>query len=215
MRPTILLAILWAAWCTLHSALITKRVTGYLKRSWGSAYRYYRLVYNSVSVITFVPVFAYAVSLSGQPIFRYEGGMIVVRVFLISMALLLLFLGAGKYDLLRFAGLRQVRTASTAGALAESGAMETTGILGVTRHPWYLGAIALIWANDIDVVALVTNVIFTAYLVAGAMLEERKLVDKFGEEYREYQERVSMLFPFKFLAGWIARFLRWITKGSA
>jgi protein-S-isoprenylcysteine O-methyltransferase Ste14 len=35
----------------------------------------------------------------------------------------------------------------------------------------------------------------TAYIFVGIMLEERDLVGMFGDEYRRYRERVSMLFP--------------------
>ena len=74
----------------------------------------------------------------------------------------------------------------------------------MTRHPWYLAGLFVLWAGDIDSVSLVVNVIFSAYLVLGAMLEEKKLVREFGQDYADYQSRVSMLFPFK----WIAAGLR-------
>jgi protein-S-isoprenylcysteine O-methyltransferase Ste14 len=35
----------------------------------------------------------------------------------------------------------------------------------------------------------------TAYIFVGITLEERDLVGMFGDEYRRYWERVSMLFP--------------------
>ena len=41
--------------------------------------------------------------------------------------------------------------------------------------------------------------ILTVYVVIGTHLEERKLVAEFGDEYREYQQTVSMLFPWKWI----------------
>jgi beta-lactamase class D len=43
------------------------------------------------------------------------------------------------------------------------------------------------------------NLVLSAYLVIGTLLEERKLMLEFGKEYRDYQGRVSMFLPIKWL----------------
>jgi protein-S-isoprenylcysteine O-methyltransferase Ste14 len=37
----------------------------------------------------------------------------------------------------------------------------------------------------------------TAYILVGIQLEERDLVAQFGDEYRRYRQRVSMLVPWR------------------
>ena len=51
---------------------------------------------------------------------------------------------------------------------------------------------------DLTEVSLVIRVILTAYLILGALLEERKLKAEFGQDYRDYCRRTPMLFPWKF-----------------
>ncbi len=132
--------------------------------------------------------------------------MIVFQALLLIGAVLLFFAGARHYDMLQFLGLRQIIMGTSQSVLTETGKLETTGILGITRHPWYLGTIMLIWARGLDVSALITNVTITIYLIVGTFLEEGKLLIEYGEEYREYQKKVSMLIPFKYVRSRIQRF---------
>ncbi|MFW5895610.1 MAG: methyltransferase family protein [archaeon] len=82
----------------------------------------------------------------------------------------------------------------------KSGDLVKEGIYGYVRHPMYLG-ILLIYFSFV-----ILNLSFTLFLAWGiiflfmnlmATYEEKKLIDLFGEEYKQYKEKVSKWIPLK------------------
>ncbi|HTS42449.1 MAG TPA: NnrU family protein [Xanthobacteraceae bacterium] len=66
------------------------------------------------------------------------------------------------------------------------------------RHPIYLGFIIASWAAPTMTVGhLLFAAVITAYIFVGIFLEERDLVELFGDEYSRYRERVAMLVPWR------------------
>ncbi len=66
------------------------------------------------------------------------------------------------------------------------------------RHPLYFLSLLIIWTNvSITTDQLLFNVIWSAWIFIGTFLEEKDLIDSFGDEYRNYQQKVPMLVPYK------------------
>jgi protein-S-isoprenylcysteine O-methyltransferase Ste14 len=94
-------------------------------------------------------------------------------------------------------GLTQV-VAHFAGRMVAPVKFKTPGLYRFIRHPIYLGFIIAFWAAPTMTVGrLLFAAVTTAYIFVGIFLEERDLVDLFGDEYRRYRERVSMLVPWR------------------
>lgn len=68
----------------------------------------------------------------------------------------------------------------------------------MVRHPLYSLNLVAIWVYpDVTADRLVFNVLWTAWIVIGAVLEERDLIKEFGEKYLNYRREVPMLIPFR------------------
>ena len=127
------------------------------------------------------------------------------QALILGLAVLFFFLGWRHYDIRQVIGIKQISEGTADRAITETGALDTSGVLGMTRHPWYFATMLLIWARQMDVAAIIVNVILTFYLIVGTYLEEKKLLREFGENYRNYQNKVSMLIPFNWLKEWLIR----------
>ncbi len=110
---------------------------------------------------------------------------------LISMLLgyVLLFIGIGIF----IQGWRELYSARQKNQLV------TTGLYCYVRHPQYTGLfLGLFGEGIVHWPTLFSVVIFPIIVLAYMLLarsEERKVIEQFGDEYRNYQDRVPMFIP--------------------
>jgi protein-S-isoprenylcysteine O-methyltransferase Ste14 len=116
-----------------------------------------------------------------QAISLFGWGMLVVTTFMLS-----------HFELF---GLSQV-FARLFGKDLPAAKFHTPLLYRLVRHPIYLSFLLAFWSTPLMsqghlLFALAT----TGYILIGIQLEERDLIAMFGEQYRRYQRRVSMLVP--------------------
>jgi hypothetical protein len=196
--------IIFLIFALIHSITGARWFKYFCKRALGDTFMriWYRLLYNVVSFITS----AIAIYLIWQVPDRvlWEGPLwFRWTLHLIQFAGLAFGTLAFEYlNMREFMGLRQVWRYLTRGEVA--GDMEgltdkelvTTGVYGIVRHPMYLAGIIIFTFNpNITVKSLLITVLADLYFLFGVLIEERRFLKIFGNEYRTYMKHVPRLIP--------------------
>lgn len=186
-----LLALAWALYLALHSLLADTGVRARIQARWPCLGRRYRLFYTLQSTVLILPPLALLALWygHGEPVWAWHGaaGWLADALALLAVAGFLYATRA--YDMAAFLGLT-----------TDSGSANATGfrisfLHRYVRHPWYSLGLVILWTRDMPPALLVTAACITIYLLVGIRLEERKLIDEFGERYRDYRRRVPALIP--------------------
>ncbi len=177
----------------LHSLLASLPVKGFIHRRLGPrSSRWYRLAFNFLAVITFLPVLGLLVILPEKKVYQLPFPWDLISLTLQLLALVALLAGLRQTGITSFLGLQQYFT----GNPGRPHRLVTGGRYRYVRHPLYSAGLAFIWLLPVltwDMLAV--NLGFTIYILLGIQLEERKLLLEYGEAYAVYRRRTPMLIP--------------------
>lgn len=174
----------------IHSILAmdyTKNMAGKLL---GKGFRYYRMIYSLVSIPLLAPAFMIWMTYSKSTPVVY---VIPHNLYPVVILVRLIALGMFGYailqiDLLEFSGIKREKKK----------VLLTGGAYGIVRHPFYsAGILILIAQMEMTKLDIIAALLVTGYFLAGAFIEEKRLLFVFGDEYRKYQKQVPMFIPVK------------------
>ncbi len=191
------ICVLWAAYCILHSFLISTWFTNIISRSLKKYFGFYRLIYVLISLVLLIWLIRYSSHIDRGNIITYSSPWSIIQQVLMYGSLLMFFWAFFfDYDSLSFFGIRQIINFGKVNRINAQKTIKKKGLLGVIRHPMYLALIIFLWTSTFNTLDILVNTILTIYVIIGTILEEKKLVLEFGNAYKKYQDEVPMLIPF-------------------
>ncbi|MBF0444018.1 MAG: hypothetical protein HQL68_00385 [Magnetococcales bacterium] len=187
--------LFWLLFGLTHSFMASETFKAPWKRFLGPLAPWERLIYNIIATIALGEVLYFAQqNLATQPVFQPEGAIKWLLGLVQGASLLLLLWSLSTYDIMRFAGLKQVWK----GFRKEKIAVEPlvySSMHKFVRHPIYSSVLLLLWSRTQNEAMLITNIFATTYLLIGMGWEEGRLSALYGEEYDRYRSAVPALIP--------------------
>lgn len=183
-----------------HSWLASLKMKKSLAEKLGEKIAFYRLFYNLTSLL----FFAFFYFVSPKPdiiVYDLHYPLDIITFTIQILAFLGLVWSAKQTDMNEFIGTSQVkrylRGEYSVTDLDEKQIFRKTGPFKIVRHPIYLFSILFLGLRPtMNLFYFVMFVCIVIYFYTGSIYEEKKLVEIFGDDYREYQKSVPRIIPF-------------------
>ncbi|MBF0472735.1 MAG: isoprenylcysteine carboxylmethyltransferase family protein [Nitrospirae bacterium] len=205
IRPVINILLIFTVFAFLHSITVSNRFKALMIRILGERFvkGAYRLIFTFFSVIITAIAFS-LIALQPNVGLRLELPIMIKLIFhVIQLIGLILIILPFKYiNIFEFTGVSQffsyIKGKEISGDLEglNINGLITNGIYGYVRHPLYLGSFLIITFNpylDINKIAFI--IAADIYFIIGGLIEQRRMIKIFGDEYIEYQKKVPAFFP--------------------
>jgi len=206
-RSVYIVAAAFALFAAVHSLTVSRVFKDFVLGLIGETRMraYYRLGFTVVSVAT--TALAGYVIFTRPDTFLYRPPSYILwpmhAVQFIGLAIFIL--SQMPFNSGYFLGIKQalgyMKTGNAGGNIEgiPVGALVTTGVYGLVRHPMYLGGILMfLFEPAITVNNLVLRCLAVGYFVIGGLVEDRRFLGEFGDAYRSYRQDVPM---FNIVAG--------------
>ena len=195
--------LIFVCFAIVHSLLAADRTKDLLIRiaGWRFIKAFYRLLYVILSAAASFAAFGLISMLPDTVLWSPPAPVKAVMMLLQFSGLLLGLATFSQIDSIEFIGLKQairhIKGKMPSGdAEGINQRLTTGGLYGVMRHPLYTAGILIFtFIPVITVNWLTVSVMADLYFLYGAFIEERRLIKRFGQDYREYMKKVPRFIP--------------------
>jgi methanethiol S-methyltransferase len=188
------LVIFWASFYFLHSVFADMKIKRKFKGWLGPKFIWYRLLYSLFATIHFLGIFVFTGTLQEIPIFAAFPLASYFGYMLATFGTIILVKSFQKLSPFEFIGF------SPSDEFTKADRLVVSGLHAYVRHPIY-SALILIFLGYSLVQPMPSSLVHLGmliiYLPIGIYLEEKKLIEKFGQAYIDYKKKIPALIPRK------------------
>jgi protein-S-isoprenylcysteine O-methyltransferase Ste14 len=188
----ILLVVFWVVFGMTHSLMALGGVKRKAEKVMGAYFKWYRPIYSLVALVQTGLIFLYLFSIESIQLWQAGSGMQGLFVLCGMAGLVIMGVSIRKY-FFRLSGIQALYKKQ------QGQVLEKEGLHEYVRHPLYGGTLLVAWSVFFlfpFLGFLITCLCMTIYTLIGIRLEEKKLEDLFGQQYKSYKNNVPMIIPF-------------------
>lgn len=198
------ITLLFLAFAFTHSLFVDDRVKSFIAKLTGETFFrvYYRFLYTCFSILSVAIVFYLIRKVPDRTLLVIPDWLKVIFVLILLTGVVIGILAFRVISILDFLGLAQIyrywRYKTIEGDIEgiKDDRLITTGIYGVVRHPLYLAGILIVTFHPVITrTSVCIALLADLYFIVGAILEEKRLIKRFGRQYLEYRQRVPRFIP--------------------
>jgi protein-S-isoprenylcysteine O-methyltransferase Ste14 len=197
----LIIILLFVLFSLPHSVLASLNFKKKMQERIGTKIAFYRIFYNLFALVSFYLFYI----ISPKPavtIYDLDYPFDIAMIFFQVLSLLGLWWSLRPIDLKEFLGLQQVlrylQNNYSSDELDEKPKLQFEYAFKYVRHPIYFFSILFLgFRPSMDLFYFVMFILIVIYFYVGSIYEEKKLVNIFGVQYVEYQQKVPRMFPIK------------------
>jgi protein-S-isoprenylcysteine O-methyltransferase Ste14 len=175
----------------VHSLFLHPPVKRFFIEKLFFTYRAYRIVFNIFASLGLIFIYSFSNTIN-SPVWIDYYLLKIVGIVVMMLGILITYKSFKNYDIKEFIGLTSESTDTLQNDLV------VDGYHRFVRHPVYFATIIILVGYFIYAPSWITTIYLSVtffYLQIGILLEENKLIFKFGKSYVDYKKVVPKLFP--------------------